>query len=90
MAKKKEPVMLDAMVRRRCTSCGTMFRTFEADRTVCQNCDGSHNPDAQSQKEAATVRKANTVPNKGPQSYDPRTNLPVETPAEPQDTPDAG
>jgi hypothetical protein len=80
MAKKKTetPTLLPRMRAVKCTECGERFRTFEAGRTICQNCDGSHDNSAQAIREAALLKQANSQPKKAAQSVDPRTGLPVE------------
>lgn len=70
------------MRKTRCSECKKYFRTAEADRTVCQNCDGSHDNSDALEKEAVNIKKANAVANKQPQSVDPRATLPPE-PAKP-------
>lgn len=89
MAKKTTPVMLDRMRKAKCASCGSSFRTFEADRTVCQNCDGTAGSSG-SAKDGEIIRKANASAKSAPQSVNPRTGLPTETPATQEAPADAG
>lgn len=66
------------MRKAKCAECKQSFRTAEAGRKVCQNCDGSHDNSTEVAKEAELIRKANSTPKKAPQSVDPRTGLPPE------------
>lgn len=67
------------MRRSVCADCKKPFRTFEPDRRVCQNCDGSAPTNAEAvTKEGEAIRKANAAVKKAPQSVDPRTGLPTE------------
>ena len=64
--------------KKKCTKCGSSFRTRDPKRTVCQNCDGGVDKTKQlkAEQEAITAAVAHTP--KEPQSVDPRTGLPSE------------